>query len=116
MVGPRNFYNNIVMYKIDISGMSSIVAEYFESHKTISGDYINSTTVIFSKGFAIPPNGQPAPTADNFDFYINGILIERIAIVSFINNINSSTLTIDPEILDFSFESSDKILAIGKFN
>jgi hypothetical protein len=64
----------------------------------------------------VPPNGLPAPTADNFDFYINGTLVERIGIVSFTDNITTSTLVINPTVLKFSFEASDKIISIGKFN
>jgi hypothetical protein len=113
-MNPRQFSTNIVFYRnelVDLPGVS-----YFNDQKTVLGTYVNNTTAIFGKGFSIPPNGLPAPTADNFDFYINGTLVERIGIVSFTDNVTTSTLVINPIVLEFSLEASDKIISIGKFN
>lgn len=113
-MGPRQFSTNIVFYRNEIMDLPG--ALYYDDHKTEVGTYVNNTTAIFNKGFYVPPNSLPAPTSDNFDFYVNGTLIERIGIVSFTNNVTTSTLVIDPNILMFSFEASDKIISIGKFN
>jgi hypothetical protein len=113
-MNPRQFSTNIVVYRNEVVDLPAV--SYFNDQKTVLGTYVNSTTVIFSKGFSIPPNGLPAPTADNFDFYINGTLVERIGIVSFTDNVTTSTLVINPIVLEFSLEASDKIISIGKFN
>ena len=113
-MNPRQFSTNTVFYQNIIINLPG--ALYFNDHKTEVGTYVNNTTAIFNKGFSVPPNGLPAPTADNFDFYINGTLVERIGIVSFTDNITTSTLVINPTVLKFSFEASDKIISIGKFN
>lgn len=111
---PRQFNTNIVVYKNEILDLPG--ALYFDDHKTVVGTYVDSVTAIFNKGFYIPPPTLPLPTLENFDFYVNGILIERIGIVSFTDNVTTSTLIINPEVLMFSFEASDKIISIGKFN
>lgn len=113
-MNPRQFNINKVFYNNEFVYVPGSI--YFSDQKTVVGQYVDSTTAIFNKGFAIPPSDLLAPTAENFDFYLNGILIERIGIVSFTNNITTSTLIINPEILEFSFEESDKIISIGKFN
>lgn len=116
MALPRYFSRNIVTTEVNLPDVDPPAVLYFANSKTLLASYINNVTATFSKGFAVPVNGLPAPTANNFDFYINGTLIERIGIVSFIDNITTSTLTINPTILGFSFESTDKIIGIGKFN
>jgi hypothetical protein len=113
-MNPRQFNTNRVFYNNEFVYVPGSI--YFSDQKTVVGQYLNDTTVIFNKGFAIPPGDLLAPTAENFDFYVNGTLVERIGIVSFINNITTSTLIINPTILEFSFEESDKIISIGKFN
>ena len=113
-MNPRQFNTNTVVYRTEVIDLPAV--SYFNDQKTVLGTYVNSTTAIFGKGFSVPPNGTPAPTANNFDFYINGTLIERIGIVLFTNNVTTSTLVINPTVLEFSFEASDKIISIGKFN
>lgn len=113
-MNPRQFSTNIVFYKNRFLNLPG--ALYYDDHKTEVGTYVNSTTAIFNKGFYVPPPTIPLPTLENFDFYVNGTLIERIGIVSFTDNVTTSTLIINPEVLMFSFEASDKIISIGKFN
>jgi hypothetical protein len=113
-MNPRQFSTNTVVYRNEVVDLPAVL--YFNDNKTVLGTYVNSTTVIFGKGFSVQPNGTPAPTANNFDFYINGALVERIGIVSFTNNVTTSTFVINPIVLEFSLETSDKIISIGKFN
>jgi hypothetical protein len=116
MRNPRTFVTNIVSNIVNLPDVDPPAALYFNDQKTLLGTYVNSTTVTFSRGFAVPPNGLPSPTAANFDFYVNGTLVERLGIVSFTDNITTSTLVINPTVLQFSFEPDDKIISIGKFN
>jgi hypothetical protein len=83
-------------------------------HKT--GTFVNSTTVTFASGWADAPYPLPATSAtNNFIFFANGSLIEQTAITSFTQSGNVSTLVINESALGYGFESSDEIIAIGKF-
>jgi hypothetical protein len=78
---------------------------------------VNSTTVTFPKSWATAPAGIPTNNIDNFSFFANGQFIEKTAVVSFVDNLNgTSTLVINPTVLGYSFESTDLILGVGKFN
>ena len=116
MRNTRPFATNVVVKTFNLPEVDPPAVLYFNGQKTLLGTYVNSTTVTFNRGFAVAPNGLPNPTANNFDFYVNGTLVERLGIVSFTNNVTSSTLVINPTVLQFSFESDDKIISIGKFN
>ena len=73
--------------------------------------------MIFAKGWLTAPTGIPANNVNNFSFFINSGYIDPTAIVSFVDNLNgTSTLTIDPIILKFSFDSTDTVFASGKFS
>jgi hypothetical protein len=41
--------------------------------------------------------------------------VEPASIVSFTNYSNSSTLIIDPALLEYGFEATDVIIGVGKF-
>ena len=89
---------------------------YADITKVKQGTYSNPTTVIFNATWAIAPESLPGTTIDNFTFFVNGQNIERSAIVSFTEVGITSVLVIDPIALQFSFEPSDVVLAVGKFN
>ena len=53
---------------------------------------------------------------DNFNFFVNGQYIEKNAITSWVDNGGGTcTLVINSAVLTFSFDSTDLILAVGKF-
>ena len=79
------------------------------------GTYVSQTTCTFPKGWAVAPSPIPANSASNFNFFINGMYVEPVAIVSFTDNTTYSTLVLDTQILGYSIEASDTIIAIGKF-
>ena len=81
-----------------------------------TGTYVNTFTVTFASGWLPSPAGLPPTSVSNFTFFCNGTLIEGSAIVSFTENENTSTLVIDPSQLGYSLDSSDEVIAIGKFN
>lgn len=89
---------------------------YLNTNKHITGNYINNTTINFNSGWLEAPDGMPSTSLDNFIFFCNGQFIEKNAIVSFNNNNNVSTLIINPTILQYTFEETDEITAIGKFS
>ena len=70
---PRYFNTNITTTKTVFDLPDANILGYFLINKTVYGSYINSETVDFGRGFAIPPQGVDLPTVDNFDFYVNGV-------------------------------------------
>jgi hypothetical protein len=97
-------------------GIDPITLSYLVANYQIIGTYISDDTATFNKSWAVAPSGLPANNIDNFNFFVNGQYLERNAIVSWIDDgFGTSTLIIDPNILTFSFASTDLILAVGKF-
>ena len=67
--------------------------------------YLNTNTSLLATNVA------------NFQFFVNGQLVEPAAIVTFIDNgDNTTTLTIDTGELGFTLVGSDEIIGVGKFN
>jgi hypothetical protein len=89
---------------------------YLGINKTVTGVYSSPTTAIFAATWAGAPDPLPATGLDNFTFFVNGQYIERAAIVSFTEVGSTSVLVIDPAILGFTFDQTDVLLAVGKFN
>jgi hypothetical protein len=88
---------------------------YLGINKTVTGVYSSPTTAVFAAIWAIAPDPLPATGLDNFTFFVNGQYIERAAIVSFTEVGSTSVLVIDPAILGFTFDQTDVLLAVGKF-
>jgi hypothetical protein len=106
-----NINNTIVQ-----GGASDAVVSYLNINKTVTGTYVSSTTVSFTSGWASAPSPLPATSTSNFNFFVNGMYVEPTSIVSFTNGGTSSVLVIDVSLLGYSFESTDVIIGIGKFN
>ena len=92
------------------------ISAYILNNTQLVATYNSSTQVTFNKGWATAPSPLPANSLANFIFFVNGVYIEPSSIVSFTDNVTSSTLIIDPTLLGYSFESTDLIVGIGKFN
>jgi hypothetical protein len=92
------------------------VLVYLNSNVTVQGDYLDNTTTTFPSGWLTPPPTLPLISINDFTFFINGILIDNSNIVSFTQNNNISTLVIDPLLLGYPLDSTDKIIAVGKFS
>jgi hypothetical protein len=88
---------------------------YLSTNIQNTGTYVNTFTVVFGSGWLPSPAGLPPTSVNNFTFFCNGALIENSAIVSFTEGVNTSTLVIDPSQLGYSLDSSDEVIAIGKF-
>jgi len=103
--------NNVFTSGVDVTTLI-----YLTVNSQVAGTYVNSTTATFSKSWALPPAGLPANGIDNFNFFVNGQYLEKTAVVSWTDDgLGTSTLVIDPSVLTFSFDSTDLILAVGKF-
>ena len=109
--------NVVINNTYNYTGTDPAVIAYLANQKEVLGTYVSSTTASFPRGWAIAPNNSvPANNASNFTFFINGQYLEPAAIASFTDNGSSSTLVIDPTQLTYSFDTTDTIVGVGKFN
>jgi hypothetical protein len=101
---------------INVGGVDTGTLQYLLLSSQIVGSYVNATQAIFGKGWAVAPTSLPNNNIDNFTFFVNGQHIEKTAITTWQDNGNgTSTLIINPSVLKFSFDPTDLIIAIGKF-
>lgn len=91
------------------------VLAYLASNRPIVGSYTNYKTATFNRGWYQAPSDVPENSVDQFTFFVNGSEVEYTAIISFQDLGTSSVLEIDVDILQYSLESNDTIIAIGKF-
>jgi len=104
------------VYNVSAGSVSPLLLSYLNTSKQIQGTYIDNATTTFSGVWLIAPSGLPATSLDNFNFFVNGFFIEKSSIVTFTTDgVSTSTLVIDPTALGYGFDSTDTILAIGKF-
>jgi hypothetical protein len=115
IIDSPNVVNNITNISVN-GGLDTNVSTYLNTNKHATATFVNPTTVTFPYSWITAPTPLPATSLDNFVFFCNGQLIERTAITSFSYSIGSSTLVIDANALGFSFEATDEIVGIGKFN
>jgi hypothetical protein len=112
-IGVVDAYNvNLTQVLTNLSQESII---YINTNKHVVGTYVSPTTATFPAGFLTAPINLPATSIDNFIFFCNGQFIEKTALVNFTQSGNVSTLVINPTTLQYGFEVSDEIIAIGKF-
>ena len=105
---------NILVQNI-ITGVSQVTIDYLNTNIQIIGNVSSNDTVTFNKGWLTAPIGTPATSVDNFTFFVNGVAIERAAIISFTQSAGISTLIVDIPTLGYGFDNGDEIVAIGKF-
>ena len=115
-VGVADSYN--VNVTNIYTGISNLVGFYLNNNQELLATQTSTTanTAIFPKGFAVAPSPLPATSISNFTFFVNGQLIEPAALVSFIDGgTGTSTLTVNTTELGYSLNTTDEIVAIGKF-
>lgn len=114
-MGATSYVDSYNINKTVVQSIGNDVLIYLNTNIPVKATIITSSTAIFPKGALSAPNGLPATSVDNFTFFVNGQLVEKDAISSFIYDINSSTLTINENELGYSLSPTDEIVAIGKF-
>jgi hypothetical protein len=107
-----NIVNNIT----NNTGTDIAAITYLNTNKTVTGTFVSTNTVSFPNGFLVAPSGLPATSVNHFTFFVNGQYVEASSIVSFTNNVTSSTLVLNTTALQYELEASDVIIGIGKFN
>ena len=112
-VGVVDSYNiNTTSNSVD-----PLILVYLNTNKSVASSTVTTNTAIFPNDFLTAPSGLPATSINNFSFFVNGQLIEPAALISFIDNGDgTSTVSVDTTELGFTFEATDEIVAIGKFN
>ena len=108
--------NTVINQTIINGDLDPALVSYLAINKQVTGIYANSTTVTFPSGWATAPSPLPATSATDFNFFVNGMYVEPTSIVSFTNSGTYSTLVINPTLLQYSLESNDVIVGVGKFN
>jgi hypothetical protein len=104
-----------IVNNINIEVDNAAIA-YLNTNKTVTGTFVSANTVTFPNGFLPAPIGIPATSVSNFTFFVNGQYVEATSIVSFTDNITSSTLVLNTTALQYNLEASDVIIGVGKFN
>lgn len=95
--------------------VSSQTVLYLNTNNQLTGTALNTTTVVFTSGWLTAPGTLPATSVDNFTFFVNGIFVEKTAIVSFTQSSNVSTLVVNTTNLGYILDVSDEVVGIGKF-
>lgn len=98
------------------NGVSTKILLYLNTNIQKEGTYVDSTTATFPSGWLEAPNGLPTTSIDNFTIFINGALVEGAAVSSFTQSGGVTTLVINSTELGYSLDSTDEIIAIGKFS
>ena len=112
IIDSPNIVNNITQGGVDTNTLI-----YLNTSKAIQATTVSAPNgATFSGAFLAAPSGLPATSATSFSYYVNGQLIEPNAITTFIDNGNGTcTLTVNTTNLGFTLQSTDEIVAIGKF-
>ncbi len=105
---------NIIVNQTNNISFDPVVFAYLNTNKEVQGAYQNPTTVQFTSWLPAP-SGMSPTTSESFIFSCNGQLIERSAIVSFSESGSASILVVNPTVLQYSFESTDIVIGMGKF-
>ena len=98
--------------------LGSLLLAYLNTNISLLASSVSvPDEVLFPAGFLVAPTGLPATTKLNFQFFVNGVLVEPAAITNFVDNgNNTTTLTLNTGELGFTVASDDEIVAVGKFN
>jgi hypothetical protein len=111
----NNVTNNVI--NITSSNVDINTLIYLNTSKAIQAASITEPDIaIFSGSFLTAPTGLPATSTTSFSYYVNGQLVEPNAVIYFIDNADGTcTLDLDNTELGFTLQSSDEVVAIGKF-
>jgi hypothetical protein len=77
-----------------------------------------SNTATFNAAFAQPGATSTLPPTSklNFTFYVNGVFVSMDYVTSFVDNLDGTcTLTLNTAGLGYELDSTDEVVAVGKF-
>ena len=108
---------NVLVQNIDqTTTLPQQIITYLNTNVQLVGTFVDSTTITFASGWLAAPSGLPTTSISNFTLFCNGVALSNNAIQSFSDGGSTTTLVIDPAILEYSFTSQDVVTAVGKFN
>tara|TARA_E500000318_G_scaffold106596_1_gene114774 strand:+ start:13418 stop:13816 length:399 start_codon:yes stop_codon:yes gene_type:complete len=88
---------------------------FSSTSKTVVADD-NANTITFQDiTIATPPAGFPALTKDNFQVFINGVIVEIDAITSIVQSGSNVVVSLNTG-LNYDLSSSDEYMITGKFD
>ena len=108
-------------YNMNVTTQQSVdidaaVLAYLNTNKTKYATTITSNTATFTGTFNSAPSPLPATSISNFTFFVNGQLVDSGSVTSFVDNGGGTcTLTVNTTNLQYSLESDDQVIAVGKF-
>jgi hypothetical protein len=112
IIDSPNIVNNI----IQSGGVDTNTLIYLNTNKALQATTVSAPNIAtFPATFLTAPTGLPPTNSNSFSFYVNGQLIEPNAITSFVEVSGNSVLTINTSNLGFTLQSTDEVVAIGKF-
>ena len=90
---------------------------YLNSNSQLTGTVTGTNSVNFNSEWLSAPLPLPNTSVNNFTFFVNGQMLERSAIVSFVQYTGQgySRLLVNTNLLGFTLQSTDEIIGIGKF-
>jgi hypothetical protein len=100
---------------ISTESMNPQITDYLNANVSVQGVYVSPSVIRFNSNMLVAPSPLPATNVENFTFFCNGQYIERTSIVSFVQQSGYCELTVDSNLLQYSFEPSDTVVALGKF-
>jgi hypothetical protein len=110
-------------YNVNVTTQQTVdidtaVLTYIQTNTTkyTPSSNITANTAVIPGSFLSAPPPLPATSAANFTFFVNGQLVDSNSVTSFVDNGNGTcTLTVNTGLLQYTFVSTDQIIAIGKF-
>jgi hypothetical protein len=112
IIDSPNIVNNITQG----GGVDTNTLIYLNTNKALQATTVSAPNVAtFPSTFLVAPTGLPPTNSNSFSFYVNGQLIEPNAITSFVEVSGNSVLTVNTSNLGFVLQSTDEVVAIGKF-
>jgi hypothetical protein len=112
-----NIVNNVSNTTNVTINVDSNILTYLTTNKPLQATSIpTDSTAVFTASFLVAPDGFPLVDKTSFTYFINGQLVEPAAITDFVDNGDGTcTLILDTTELGFTLESTDEVVAIGKF-
>ena len=101
-----------------ITILDQLTIDYLNTNVSKIADTITSDSATFlNSSFKVAPalSGLPATSVNDFKFFINGVNLDTLYIISFTQVGNDMVLTIDTSALGYSLSNHTQVIAIGKF-
>jgi len=98
--------------------IDAAIVAYLNTSKTYKASGTTSNTATFLNTSILEPPVEsqlPATSISDFKFFVNGMYVDAIHIVSFVQSGANTVLTVNTTTLEYGFDNQDEIIAVGKF-